>query len=549
MNNPTTQTSFPPRAAAVLCILLGFCPAFPILSFSLPLLVLLYPVGTAMLGMKAGSDRQAFFQALLAAGAGHAAALIWMRIPMSVVGGLPMIASVLLTFVACLMLSSQAGLFAVAARRLWQPELLRSACAMGLVWYFLEYGYALTLGFPWLPLSGALAKWSWTMQLADTLGAYLTSSLWLMAAFLLAGFLLKRQLRLLAAGTLIAAGLAGYGLFSLASSPMVPCLGPEAAAKALPNPADDKDVFPVLMADGNIDQNQKWVESYRTGTVRTYVKLSKEALARVYAQTPSAEESQAMRDYLSRGLILWSETAMPFDLPTSPHTASLIELARSSGMALITGAPGFEKSLGSRDYTVYNRIWLITPQGLPGGSYDKEHLVPFGEYIPACFRWHFLDGLMQGVGQYTEGTRTAPLHHGRLALGPLVCYEGIFPWLAQERVSKGANVLLDVSNDGWFGATAAPWQHLYLTGLRALEQNRWLVRCTNTGISAVYDNRGRIVLEGPQFVENALWGSARTIEATSRFHSLFYILPAVCALILILCVFSMRRKGQLPCNN
>ncbi len=540
---------FLPVVPAVLCVLLGFCPGFPVLSFSVPLMVLLYPIGIACLGIRAKSDRQAFAYGLVAAGLGHFAALFWLRNPMSIVGGLPMELAIMLTFVVCLLLATQAGIYAVMARRLWQPQLVRSAIAMGLCWYFLEYGYALIVGFPWLPLSGALMLWPWTMQLADTLGAYLASALWLMAAFALYGGLAARKTAPAALGFVLAACLSAYGFAALSSTPMTGYTGPAEAEKALPLPPHDSNTFPVLMADGNIDQNQKWVESYRRSTVATYDRLTREAMEKAAGQKDAfLQQGQSLEDYLSKGIIIWSETAMPFDLPTSPYTAGLTELAKKSSMPLLTGAPGYERD-DRGTLKVYNRIWLITAQGRPGGYYDKEHLVPFGEYIPSFFRLSFLDGLLQGVGAYTEGTKTAPLVCGRLALGPLVCYEAIFPWLAQERVRAGANVLLDVSNDGWFGATAAPWQHLWLTGLRALEQNRWLVRCTNTGISAVFDNRGRLVFEGPQFTACALWASARIIETQSRFHALFYILPVICGIILAGLVRSIRRKGHQACNS
>lgn len=142
---------------------------------------------------------------------------------------------------------------------------------------------------------------------------------------------------------------------------------------------------------------------------------------------------------------------------------------------------------GIQGERVYNRALLILKNGVYGGSYDKEHLVPFGEYVPTILQWDLLSGLLQDVGAYTAGNGSGPLRTDNLAIGTLICYEGIFPWLAQARTAEGANVLVDISNDGWFGDTPAPRQHMYLTALRALEQNRWLVRGTNTGISCVVD--------------------------------------------------------------
>ncbi len=151
--------------------------------------------------------------------------------------------------------------------------------------------------------------------------------------------------------------------------------------------------------------------------------------------------------------------------------------------------------------------------------------MPFGEYLPSWLDWPFLEALLQGVGVYAEGTSASPLRYGDLALGMLICYEGIFPWLARERVAAGANILVDISNDGWFRGTPASRQHLYLTVLRALEQNRWLLRGTNTGISAVVDTRGRVTVRGPQFRAGTLAARARLNETPSRYNALAPWLP------------------------
>lgn len=145
---------------------------------------------------------------------------------------------------------------------------------------------------------------------------------------------------------------------------------------------------------------------------------------------------------------------------------------------------------------VFNRALLLDPSGNTAGHYDKEHLVPFGEYVPEWLNWNFLADLLQEVGVYTPGRSAAPLVHEDLRLGMLICYEAVFPWLAQARVEHGANVLVDISNDGWFGRSPAALQHLYLASLRAVEQGRWLLRGTNTGISAIIDARGRVTVRG-----------------------------------------------------
>ena len=524
------------------CVIFGYWLGFPNMLASLPLLATCVPLGLAVIGCHASSTKKALVHGWLAAFIGHVLALYWLCVPISQVGGLPLWAAIPCALFVCLALAGQGALFALAARRFWVRQSALSGLAMALVWYFLEWAFALVAGFPWLPLSGALAVWPWTMQLADTLGATLVGSLWAGAILVLAGGLFPLRIASMAAGIVLVLVLALYGQTSGEFRAGVDAVGPREAANAWPEPSDDPDAFPLLLVEGNIDQNQKWVEAFLAQTVDTYVSLTRgaieSALARGEAMGTSRKELSA---WLARGLIVWPETAMPFDLARAPHTRRIMALAMEAGMPLTTGSPARDVGNDGR-VVVYNRLWLLNRNGFPAGTYDKEHLVPFGEYVPSFFRWKFLEGLLQEVGAYTEGTRTGPLTLGALSMGPLICYEAVFPWLANERVNQGANVLLDVSNDGWFGDTAAPWQHLALTGLRAVEQNRYLVRCTNTGISAVFDNRGRLVFQGPQFTAEALWARARTVAEKSRFNRIFHTLPIVCAVLCATLLFFTRRK-------
>ena len=501
-----------PLLAAVLLATLAFGLGFANDFVPCPPLVLLCPVALALLSRHAPSDRVAFLLGWLAILPGHVWALYWLVLPLSQVGGLPPAGAAGCMFFVCVALATQGGLFTLLARRFWVPASALSGLALGLTWYLLEYGYAAVAGFPWLQVSGALALWPVLVQASDLVGSLCLGGLWVAAAILVCGGICPtgaaRARGPILAGLLIAALLLGYGAFALNRSPV----------QALP---EGEDTFPAILVEGNVDQNQKWVEAFRRGTVTDYLRLSRAALAEA--------ERRWDHDDLRSGVIIWPETAMPFDLQRSPLTGELMVLAREARMPLVTGAIGQEA--GNR---VYNRVYLMDDLGQPAGHYDKEHLVPFGEYVPAFFQWGFLEGLLQEVGAYSKGTRTEPLRCGRLAFGPLICYEGIFPWLAQERVAKGANILLDVSNDGWFGDTPAPRQHLALTTLRALEQKRWILRGTNTGISCAIDTRGRIVLRGGQFQAGAVLARARLIEETSPFHTTSPFIPPLAILALAL---------------
>ena len=441
---------------------------------------------------------------------------------MSVVGGLPVGVSSVLAFLVAALLATQCGFFCLLAHFFWDERSIGSGCAMGLAWFLLEYAYAYGVGFPWLPVSGALAVWPVLIQPACLVGAGVTGGLWVTGILLCAASWRGGGARTMLPGLFVFACLACFGVFSVLQTP----------ATSRP---EGKDAFAVLMTEGNIDQNQKWNEAFRKSTVDTYIGLSRKAL-----ESPAGRMSA---DERAKGLILWPETAMPFDLDRSPYAEEIRSFAEKSGMPLLTGEIGVVPLAAGGEH-VYNRAQLILKNGVMGASYDKEHLVPFGEYVPTILQWDLLSGLLQDVGAYTAGHGSGPLRTDNLAIGALICYEGIFPWLAQARADEGANVFVDISNDGWFGDTPAPRQHMYLTALRAIEQNRWLVRSTNTGISCVVDPLGRVVFRGPQFTAGALWARAATVTRPSVYHRISPFIPPLCLVLLAALLWRQIRMNR-----
>lgn len=538
-----------PAALWALAGFLGLWLGFPNDFLCAPPLVLLWPLALAALGLDAPGAMAALRRGWLVSLAGGTAALYWLSMPVHDVGELPWALAVPCAVFIAACITAAGGVFSLAAR-LWRglsPG--RLTLALALLWYLLEYTTALLLGFPWLPLAGALAAWPLLVQTADTLGAYGTSALWLWAA-LLTLFSLPRLTAVATAATgarrfhpgRLAAGLAlgalalGYGMYRLEATPLETApTGPGSMA--------------VLFVEGNVDQGQKWLPAMQAETVDRYCSLTARGL-----EALGAEGRQAARetDGEARPLVIWPETALPFFFQMHRLADRVHDLARRENVPLLFGAPGMERVSADAgnarrnaapEPDIFNRAFLLGPDGRLIGWYDKEHLVPFGEYLPSWLNWPFLEALLQGVGVYTEGRATEPLRSGDLALGMLICYEGIFPWLAQARVTDGANILVDISNDGWFRGSPASRQHLYLTVLRALEQNRWLLRGTNTGISAVVDARGRITVRGPQFRAGTLAARARLGHAPSRYHLLAPWLPLAAALALG-CVTLVRGRSR-----
>jgi len=165
------------------------------------------------------------------------------------------------------------------------------------------------------------------------------------------------------------------------------------------------------------------------------------------------------------------------------------EVARRHAAWLLVGSIGF--SAAGDEY--FNSVFSVAPGGLVPWRYDKVHLVPFGEYVPLVGRIAFLRPLVREVGTFTPGRSVLPLPGPAGPVGLAVCYEVTYPSLIAAEVRSGAAVLATITNDGWYGDSAAPRQHLALAQLRAAESRRYLVRAANTGISAIIDPYGRIV--------------------------------------------------------
>ena len=524
-----------PVALWGLAAFLGLWLGFPNDLLSAPPLVLLWPLALTALGLGAPTAAAALRRGWLASLAGATAALYWLSLPVHDVGGLPWALAVPCAVLIAAIVTAQGGVFSAAARLGRDLPPWRLALALALFWYLLEYAAAVLIGFPWLPLAGALAVWPLLVQAADTLGAWATGALWLWACLLAlfacpgtaalpaTGFRPRR----LACAVAVAALTLAYGLWRLEAAPLeISPTGPDSMA--------------VLFVEGNVDQGQKWLPDMQVETVDLYCSLTERGLAALgwHAGEAGAEPP----------LVIWPETALPFFFQTHRLSGRVLELVREEKVPLLFGAPGVERlAPGQGDEPlIFNRAFLLGPDGRLTGWYDKEHLVPLGEYLPGWLNWPFLEALLQGVGVYTEGTATAPLTYGNLALGVLICYEGIFPWLARARVTDGANILVDISNDGWFRGTPASRQHLALTVLRALEEERWLLRGTNTGISAVVDTRGRLTASGPQFRAGTLAARARLCEGVSRYRLLAPWLPLLAAAGLCAVTLLRPRRGPKP---
>jgi apolipoprotein N-acyltransferase len=401
-------------------------------------------------------------------GAGFFGALLWWIIPtVTRYGGLPLLAgaSCLVLLAAYLALYPALGAAAVASAG------RRPAGALALapfLWTGLEgaRGWFLS-GFPWGDLPQALWQVPWALNLAPWVGI---DGVRLLVAACGGAIACLGAAAATPAGSRFRTwwpGLLPLGILAV----------PAGVLLLLPSPVQPvAGELRVGVVQGNIEQGQKWDPAFREAAVETHRRLTRAVAA----------------DGVD--LVLWPETALPYYVQTPTVGRAVVErLARDLGISLLFGAPAYELRQGRVEGR--NAVFLVDPQGTLSGRYDKVHLVPFGEYIPLGRLFPFLSKLVEGVGDFTSGAGVVPFGaRGEIpSLGPLVCFEVIFPGLAAEHLKRGARVLAVVTNDGWFGSTPGPYQHLAFGAWRAAETGLPLVRSANTGVSAVFDERGRLV--------------------------------------------------------
>ncbi|HKJ95917.1 MAG TPA: apolipoprotein N-acyltransferase [Gammaproteobacteria bacterium] len=240
----------------------------------------------------------------------------------------------------------------------------------------------------------------------------------------------------------------------------------------------------VSLVQGNIPQDEKWRENNRVQTLQYYVK--------------------AAQARFGRGLVIWPETAVPafYHQVSKDWLQPLAKQAAAAGTSIVTGVPMVDVARKA----AFNAVMVL---GDDKDVYYKRHLVPFGEYVP--FR-DWLGGALDFVGvplgDFSAGTQPTLLKADGITIGPSVCYEVTFGSEIAEEL-PGARLLVNVSNDGWFGDSSAPYQHLEMARMRALETGRYMLRSTNTGITAIVDEHGTVVSRAPMFQRTILDGEAQ----------------------------------------
>jgi len=463
----------------------------------------------------------------------HLALLYWILIVLGRYGGLPLgislpalllLAAYMACFPAacCLVLSLVAG----RCRRRERPvaALVWSAPVL---WVGFEYLRAILLtGFPWMDLGYGLFGQPWLIQAADLGGHHLITFGLVLANGLAVAAIdrrrrdFRRNLRPargpLWAAVVVLVAVGGYSAVRYRTAEVVVAQADQAR---------------IAVVQGNIDQAIKWSPATKEATVTTYLDLSRQAVREAAAQ-----------------LVVWPETALPFYPQKDPLINRVIDFATANDTWLLTGAPLYTLTpqIGDADRLhFWNGAILVGPGGQVGGQYAKQHLVPFGEYVPLRRFLPFLQPLVVNIDDFSAGADKGPLVLGAMKLGMLICYESIFPDIARESVNRGANLLVNITNDAWYGRSSAPYQSMAMAVFRAVENKRALIRAANTGISGFIDPWGRIGRQTEIFTATAQVAPVPMLEMDTVFGRYGHWCGMGCAVLipLLLAVGWRRSRG------
>jgi apolipoprotein N-acyltransferase len=453
------------------------------------------------------SPLQGFFLAYLCGILWNCGTCYWVFDTMHRYGGLPVVAAMFVLLLFCLYIGLYHGLFglvlAIIARR---GSLVLALVAAPFVWVAVELARTRVTAFPWELVGYAQTSNIALTRVATLTGVYgLSFEIVLVNSVFAAAFLVERERR----NRLLVAAFGAALVLQIGQWTMKP---PPAAA--------DRE---AVLVQPNIPITENWTETYFQSTLKDLAELS------LHPPITSGQGSVAA----GQNLIVWPESPAPFFSNDMRFRDPVSELARQSNAWVIVGAIGTTPASqsGRQSSLIFNSAALVNPEGEWTSRYDKVHLVPFGEYLPFPQIFGFAGGLTKEVGEFQHGASRRPLEAGEEQIGTFICYESIFPDEVRKFATDGAQVLVNISNDGWYGDSGAWKQHLQQTRMRAIENDRWLLSATNTGLTAAIDPWGRIVADVPRKERTAMVARYALVSGTTFYTQHGDWFAYLCAII------------------
>jgi apolipoprotein N-acyltransferase len=487
--------------------------------------------------LRAATPGQAFLLSYLCGILWYAGTCYWIYDTMHQFGGLTGPAAALALFLFCLYLGLYHGVFGLLLSLLAGPgrDNRRALVAAPFLWVAVELARTRVTGFPWNLLGIAQVDNIPLGRIASWTGVYgLSFEIMLVNVAVAAAFLVYRRKR----GTLLIAGLAAGAVLQSGRWISPPMFLADHAAR-------------LVQENISASMGTEWTREYFERTLQDLTSLSLGSSSPI-ASNPSPAPGSPANDsgsLLGADLIVWPESPAPFYANDPVFRNEVGQMARRAGLWVVTGAIGTTSAQvgdnpanGSK---MFNSAGLLSPQGEWKARYDKMHLVPFGEYLPFPRLFAFAGGLTKEVGQFDHGQSRTPLDAGEKKLGVFICYESIFPDEVRQFADQGAQVFVNISNDGWYGDSGAYAQHLNQTRMRAVENSRWILSATNTGVTASIDPYGRVVARAARKERTVLVAPYALTSVTTFYTRYGDWFAWLCAIISAGALLSLRipRKG------
>ena len=483
--------------------------------------------------LKAATPGQAFLLAYVSGILWYAGTCYWIYDTMHEHGGLSAPIALLALFLFCLYLGLYHGLFGLLLGLAAGPgrDNRRALISVPFLWVAAELARTRVTGFPWDLLGTAQVDNISLSRVTTWTGVYGVSfEIMLVNVAVAAAFLVPRKKR----STLLLAAVAAAGVLQAGRLVDAPAI-----------PADHA----ALLVQENIPVDENWTRDTFERTLRELVDLSEKAAASsLPSSSSSSSSSSRAKDPGKVDLIVWPESPAPFFTSDPSFREPVSGMARATQRWVVTGAIGSTRAAQSSGSAaeIFNSAALVSPLGEWAARYDKVHLVPFGEYLPFPQLFGFAGGLTKEVGEFKAGSSRAPVEAGSERLGVFICYESVFPDDVRQFANQGAQVFVNISNDGWYGDSGAYAQHLNQTRMRAIENDRWILSATNTGVTASIDPYGRTVTRLPRKERGALVAPYALTSVTTfytRHGDWFAWLCAIISIAALLTRFGLHIKA------